>query len=156
MKEIPLTDGHVAVVDDEDFDMLSHYSWQVQHHGRTQYARTTIYPNGQKKTIRMHRIIIGCNSKTKIDHRDGNGLNNKRKNLRVATCTQNNRNARLRNDSTTGFKGVHLKKSSRRFQALIRVDGVRIHLGCFDTAEEAHAAYCVAAQKYFGAFARFK
>lgn len=155
MKEIPLTDGFTALVDDEDFEALSKFTWHVHRHGRMYYPQTTIYKGG-KKTIRMHRMVVGCNSKILIDHKDGNGMNNTRENLRVATSTQNNRNARLRKDSTTGFKGVHFKKASRKFQAHIRVDGERIYLGCFLTPEEAHAAYCKAAQRHFGVFARFQ
>jgi hypothetical protein len=159
MKEIPITQGYVALVDDEDFDMLSKYSWNIHPHGYTFYARTSVSCGvglNRQKTIRMHRLILGCSAEVKVDHRDGNGLNNTRKNLRYATYAQNNRNARLRKDNPTGFKGVHLKRSSGKFQALIRVDKVRIHLGSFVTPEEAHAAYCKAAKKYFGAFARFK
>ncbi len=89
-----------------------------------------------------------------IDHWDGDGLNNCWQNLRAATRSQNQANAKLRADNKTGFKGVTLRKGSRRYQAKIRVNGEHHYLGRFDTPEEAHAVYLTAAKKFFGEFAR--
>lgn len=87
-----------------------------------------------------------------IDHKDGNGLNNKWSNLRLATVAQNTANSKMYSTNTVGFKGV--QRNKRRFQARIIVDGKFHHLGMFATAEEAHDAYVKAAKKHFGEFAR--
>lgn len=89
-----------------------------------------------------------------VDHRDGEGLNNRWENLRQATEAQNARNARRHRDNTTGLKGVHFNRQLGRFQANIHADGVSHHLGLFDTAEEAGEAYANAAQRLHGPFAR--
>ena len=91
-----------------------------------------------------------------IDHIDGNPSNNKISNLREATPRENVRNARIKCISSSGYKGVYLYKDKTRWQAAIRTNGKRKWLGIFDTAEEAHAAYCAAAKIHHGEFARFK
>lgn len=89
-----------------------------------------------------------------VDHKDGNTANNRWSNLRSATPSQNLANRGLPANSSTGFKGVSRHQKSRRFRAVIKAEGRYIHLGFYDTAEEAHAAYCAAATKYYGEFAR--
>lgn len=89
-----------------------------------------------------------------IDHRDGDGLNNRIGNLRMATNAQNLANSKRHRKSTTNFKGVSAVTNSNRFRARIRRGGKEHHLGTFDTPEEAHAAYCRAAAETFGEFAR--
>jgi hypothetical protein len=99
----------------------------------------------------MHRLIMGPGPQ--VDHKDGNGLNNRRSdNLRFATDTQNRANQKVRKDSTTGFKGVRPHRD--KFQARIRVKGREITLGSFATPEEAALAYNAAAKECFGEFAR--
>lgn len=89
-----------------------------------------------------------------LDHINGNRSDNRVANLREATRAQNNMNARLRGDNKTGFKGVFFNKQNRRWQARVTKDGRQIHAGCFDTAEQAHAAYYEAAKLHFGEYAR--
>lgn len=89
-----------------------------------------------------------------IDHRDGDGLKNRWKNLRAATSTQNGANSRISSKNTTGFKGVSFNKQAGRYCANIKVRGKQKWLGSFDAPEPAHAAYLAAAEKYFGEFAR--
>ena len=89
-----------------------------------------------------------------VDHRDGDGLNNRWANIRIATSSQNCGNARIPKNNTSGFKGVSYVKASGRYHAYITVNCERINLGFFDTAEEAARAYKVASQKNFGEFAR--
>jgi hypothetical protein len=113
-----------------------------------------LWSNGRWSAARMHREIFGACDGQLVDHVDGDGLNNRRSNLRIATRAENNRNAAVRKDNTSGFKGVHWHKGDGRWQAQIRVAGKRIRLGAFDTPEAAHAAYCEAAARYHGAFAR--
>jgi len=89
-----------------------------------------------------------------VDHINGNGLDNRRENLRVANKMQNQYNSARQHNNRLGLKGVH--KNGRRYRAQIRADGVKHNLGYFDTAEEAHAAYCEAAKRLHGEFARFE
>lgn len=157
MKQIPLSQGKIALVDDEDFERLSQFKWFAHQSRNTFYAERQIrICVGKQKAIKMHHAILGCDSSQKVDHRDGNGLNNTRENLRLATHLENVRNQKLCRDSTTGFKGVTFNKTRKKFQARIGIEGFKQSLGYYATAEEAHAAYCKAAQKHFGAFARFQ
>ncbi len=87
-----------------------------------------------------------------IDHIDGNGLNNRIENLRLATHTQNARNRRSSGNNTSGFKGVSWQKSDRKWVAKIGFEGRRLYLGCFDTPQEAHAAYMAASLQYHAEF----
>lgn len=89
-----------------------------------------------------------------VDHRDGVRANNRWENLRPATRSENLRNMRLRSDNRSGLKGAHYRPSRGKWQSSIRVGNRTIRLGSFDSAEAAHAAYCEAAKKYFGEFAR--
>jgi hypothetical protein len=112
--------------------------------------------DGQR--YRAHRLawlyMTGEWPPDETDHRDCDGLDNRWPNLREATSTQNKANTRRRRDNTSGFKGVTFNKRDRRFQARIKAGDRERHLGCFDTAEEAYAAYCAAAKEHFGEFAR--
>lgn len=158
MKEIPLTQGMVALVDDEDFERLARFKWRAQRCSRRPssfYAtRWDKQPGGGRLVVKMHRDILAADAGAEVDHRDGNGLNNTRANLRLATHSQNQHNARLRKDNKSGYKGVSWRESRQRFQAAIALGGKQVFLGHFRTAEEAHAAYCKAAEKYHGAFRR--
>lgn len=147
-----------AMIDDEDADLLVHY-WHVHTHKKTQTAYLVRSTSGTYKgTSGMHRVIMGrilgrnLEKWEEVDHRDLNGLNNQRDNLRVATRSQQSANRRMRSENTTGFKGVGRKNS--RYFAAIRVNGKHKHLGMFDTPEEAHEAYVQAAKRYYGEFAR--
>ena len=154
---IELTKGKRAIVDECLFVALSHFKWWA-HKGRNSYyaACHEVTPDGRK--IRsMHAIVLqlyGIHCQHQIDHKDGNGLNNQRDNLRPATLKQNAANRRLHRDSTSGFKGVHFNKKRQRWEASITKDGHRRWLGFHDTAEEAAAAYDRAAIALHGEFAR--
>lgn len=97
-------------------------------------------------------IMTGDWPRLPVDHVDGDGLNNRWANLRLASISQNNANARRRRDNTSGFKGVSRRGAS--YEARIQHEGRRLNLGRYDTAEEAHAAYAKAAQRLFGKFGR--
>lgn len=108
----------------------------------------------------MHRIILARKlgrellPTEKVDHEDGNGLNNRRSNLRLATTTQNNRNRGLQAHNTSGFKGVNWDERLQKYRAKITVNRKCIHLGMFDTAQEAADAYDGAACLCHGRFAK--
>jgi hypothetical protein len=101
-KSIPLTQGKIAIVDDEDYDWLCQYKWHAIFHDKW-YAATG------KKHILMHRILLGITDKTIWgDHKDGDGLNNVRKNIRVTTPLQNGQNKKKFRTNKSGYRGVHL------------------------------------------------
>jgi hypothetical protein len=102
----------------------------------------------------MHADILGTKNGVEIDHCDGNGLNNRRQNLRHATKTENQWNATVRQDNSSGFKGVCFDTEMRRWKASIQYHNKRIHLGRFDSAAEAAIAYDEAATRLFGEFAK--
>jgi hypothetical protein len=163
MKTIPLTQGMVAVVDDEDYAALTRHNWCVSKECRTYYAVRGPKPTEGEHgaNIRMHRAILGVARGVYVDHRDGDGLNNQRHNLRVATDSQNQRNRKRRRPGTTSrHKGVSWDADRCRWQVFIR-DGVRQpdgkhktrFLGRFDDEDAAGRAYDAAALAAFGEFA---
>jgi hypothetical protein len=157
MKTIPLSKGMNAIVDDEDFDILSNFRWQAhKHHSGAFYAtRSSSRAGGKcKRFIQMHRVIAGAPDGLHVDHINGNPLDNRRSNLRFATNSENIRNANIPCTNTSGFKGVVFEPSRRSYRAIITVDGRKKHLGRFKTAREAGAAYDAAARSFFGDFAR--
>jgi hypothetical protein len=146
MKELTLTKGHVAIVDDEDFERLSKYKWTYLPPG---YARRNSKANGENRSIALHREVLGITDPAiKVDHINRNGLDNRRANLRVCTNQQNCRNQRGKG---TGYKGVSLHYG--RYRARIKVDYNDKNLGTFDSAEEAARVYDKAAKEMFGEFA---
>lgn len=147
---IPLSRGCVAVIDAADLPLVAPYVWTVMRSARTSYARRTV----QGVSILLHRVVMGDPPGIRIDHRDGDGLNCRRANLRPATYAQNNRNTRLRSDNRCGFKGVRKHSLCNKFQASICTAGVRTYLGLFVTAEEAYAAYCAASAEQHQDFGR--
>jgi len=161
MKTIRLTQNQVAFVDDSDYEFLSQWRWCAvwMKCTRSYYAvrRARIYEGHQNGTrIWMHRQILGLapGDKRQGDHANRHTLDNQRSNLRVATREQQSANQRLSRDSRTGLKGVTWHKGQGIYHARIRVARKLIHLGQFTGKHEAHAAYCTAAIKYFGEFAR--
>lgn len=156
-KIIPLTRGFQTRVSNQDFERLSAFKWHAGFSGRKTkkvYAKRSIRVNGKNKFIYMHRFIVGEDA-LKVDHRDGDGLNNTRRNLRRASNHQNACNTSLRKHTGTELKGVTFVRARCKFQAQIGVNKRHLFLGYFDTKEEAHRAYCDAAREHHKAFARF-
>jgi len=158
MKEIPLTQGQVAIVDDDDFEAVSSLKWfaHKQTKVKTYYAERNIrFPDGSRKPLAMHVYLMGPPPGYMVDHIDGNGLNNSREsNLRICLCSQNQGNARIRKDCSSGVKGVTFRKRENKWYARIQVNQKRMVLGRYDTIDAAAKAYADAAFKYFGEFAR--
>ncbi len=149
---IPLTQGQNAIVDAEDYDFLMQWNWTAcwDPKVKTFYAYRRITVNGKSISISMHRALLNCDT-PHTDHADGNGLNNRRSNLRPCSVSQNIQNMNKRKYGKSGFKGVSRK--GRRWRARIRINGVPTLLGNYNTPEEAAAAYNKAAEEHFGEFA---
>lgn len=153
MKEIKLTKGQVATVDDVDFVTLNKYKWQAVSRKNTYYARRTVKIKGQKIDIYMHTIIVALPKEFWADHKDHNGLNNCRDNLRVATKAQNSYNRSPYSNCWPPYKGVQLSANGKKYHARIRYKGLSTRLGTFDTALEAASIYNEKAKELFGDFA---
>lgn len=154
MKEIKLTQGKVALVDDEDFEYFNQWKWYAAKGRRTFYAQRNGYNENGKYIIHMHREILGLTDpEIFCDHRDTDGLNNQKHNLRTATRTQNNANKKSSKSSTSSFLGVSYHKSRNNWRATIFKDYKQIHLGSFKTEIEAAKAYDKHALEIHGEFA---
>lgn len=148
--EIPVTGGHIAIVDAEDADLVSAYNWAALPTGRTVYAQRALKKSdGRWTTQKMHTLITGY---ALTDHRNGIGLDNRRANLREATHAQNLRNIRIR-PGVSGFKGVTWWEMRGVWKAQIRRDGRSNHIGYFANAHDAALAYDEAARRIHGEFA---
>jgi len=140
MKEIRLTQGYLTLVDDEDFEYLSQWKWYAIRTGRNMYA-TRNESSLQKKTIYMHREIIGnIENGFGVDHIDHNSLNNQRSNLRVASRAENLRNSRSGIGSSSKYIGVSFYKMYRKWRAQIMVNGKNKHIGYFESEIDAAKA----------------
>lgn len=156
MKKIPLTRGMFAIVDDEDFEELSKFNWCAFRGRYTFYAMRKVPVNGKEKVLQLHRAILKPLDSQQVDHRDGNGLNNVRSNLRLATHSQNKMNSKRYKNNKSGFKGVFWDRRDKKWRAEIRFNGNCKPLGYFSNPEDAYAAYCAAATELHGSFARFE
>ncbi len=152
MKEIKLTKGFSAQVDDEDYDRINQYKWYVKKDRNTYYAVRDSRKKGKRRYFSMHREILNNPTGTLTDHKDRNGLNNQRSNIRVCTRLENNKNVHLRKDSTTGIKGVCFDKRSKRWCANIGFNGRLRWLGYFNTPKDAEKVYDEANIRLFGDF----
>jgi hypothetical protein len=157
MKQIQLTQGYICLVDDEDFEFLSQFKWEIDKRASGVYVKRYVYSmvNGKRKrtVFYIHRYIMGVtDKKVFVDHEDGNTMNNMRSNLRVCTQAQNSRNKKYR-PNTSGFKGVHPRPSGR-WASKIMYNYQTVTVGTFDTPEEAARAYDEKAKELFGEFAR--
>lgn len=151
-KIIELTQNKYAVVDDEDYDRLRGLKWHYHSsgyavHGGNHYRKIS-------KTY-MHRLIINAPKNMEVDHINGDGLDNRKENLRIVTKAENAMNrSRSSKNNHSGFKGVSFYKRLNKWQAYINKDRKFIFLGYFDAKIEAAKAYDTAAKQYFGEFAK--
>jgi hypothetical protein len=157
MRTIPLTKGKTALVDDDDFERLSRHSWSAYERRGLWYARrgTRNRKLGVQKLISMHREILNAPDGIDVDHRDRDGLNNQKYNLRLCNSKQNGCNSRFYSSNTSGFRGVSRAMSKTNpWQASIRIDGKQKYLGIFSDRLAAAMAYNNAALEFHGEFAR--
>ncbi len=152
MKLILLTQGQFAIVDDADYDWLNQWKWCALKRRATFYAGRNIGGRCNQRLVLMHREIMNAQNGQEIDHKEGNGLNNQRKNLRFCTHSQNMMNSR-KQKGTSRFKGIYWNKQKQKWRAMITIDHKRIHLGYFVSEKQAAKIYQKAANEYFGEFA---
>jgi len=155
MKEIQLTKGMVALVDDEDFERVNKFKWYTFQSHKVNYAVRDIHIGKIKYRIRMHNLIMNYSpDDILVDHKDGDGLNNQKYNLRFCTHSQNNMNKRPQIGGSSKYKGVHFDRSRNKWTAQIWRNNVYFYIGRFKTEIEAAKAYNTKAIELFAEFAR--
>lgn len=159
MKEIKLTRGHIAIVDDEDFEYLSKFKWQaIPKGGDRVYARRSkrigSRSEGKQLSFYMHREVTNAKKGEYVDHINHNTLDNTRNNLRKCTNAQNSKNNRGQTSQRihSKYKGVKKNLNSTTYSARITVDGKSIYLGSYKTQEEAAESYNKAAVEFHGEY----
>lgn len=146
MKKIKLTQNQYALVDNEDFERLDKFKWHIKKQSNSSYAART----KNNKTLRMHRIITDCPKDMVVDHINGDGLDNRKENLRVCTRKENSMNRKLNKNNSLNYKGVRLHTPSSKYQVRLR----QKHIGLFDCIHKAAKAYNKAALEMFKEFAK--
>jgi hypothetical protein len=153
-KEIQLTQGKVAIVDDADFEFLNQFKWHaLKLAGKFYVGRKLTVSKCKQNQILMHRFIMKPDKGMVIDHLDGNPLNNQKNNLRICTHSENMRNCKISINNTSGFKGVSFVKKNNTYKSAIKLNKKTIYLGYYIDPIDAARAYNDAALKYHGEFA---
>lgn len=142
MKKIPLSQGQYALVDDADYLSLSKFKWFALKYRKHFYAGRSATINGKHFTLFMHRLIINTPPGFHTDHINHNGLDNRRRNLRIATPRENGMNRRgLQSNNTSGFTGVSWFEQRRKWRVRTTINGKQILIGFFDNKRNAAEAY---------------
>lgn len=153
-REIPLTKGMVAIVDEADFEWLSRFKWCASKGNSGEfYAVRNLRKGSKPRQVLMHREIISAQERELVDHRNHDTLDNRRENLRKATKQQNQSNQRPQNGRTSAFKGVCWDVAGKKWRAYIVVNKRQYSLGRFGDEKSAAAAYNHAAMELHGEFA---
>lgn len=160
--EIPLTHGYKTIIDETDLRLITKKMQVGIYKTSGPYALHNIRTENGVRPARFHRLIMEqilgrtLNANESVDHIDGDGLNNRRSNLRLCTHSTNAMNSKQRSDNKSGYKGVCFHKLSGLWRSYIRVNKKQRSLGYYKTPEQAHEAYKRAAVEYYGEFARFE
>jgi hypothetical protein len=154
-KEIQLTQGKVAIVDDEDYEYLNQWKWQAnQKKSKRFYAYRGKKIDGKYKMIYLHRFVLNIIDKNIfIDHVNMNPLDNRKQNLRICNRSQNQMNKNVQKNNISGYKGVHFDKRTNKFFSYVTVNKKRYWLGYFIDPIDAAKAYNKGAIKFHGEFA---
>lgn len=144
--------GLLAVVDDEDYERVNALNWFAASDGYNMYAVRTYWDNGKFRKMRMHRFVINAPSGMEVDHREGNGLDNRKHMLRICTHAENMRNRKLVSTNTSGYMGV--QKSGNKWAATIGHDGALLNLGAFGNPRHAALVRDLFAREIYGEFAK--
>lgn len=150
MKLIPLSKGEYGRVDDEDFERLNQHKWFISANGYAVRNREDWKTN--PGLIRMHRVIMNTPEGLDTDHRNGNKLDNRKRNLRICTRSQNNANIRKYKNKSSTYKGVCWDKSRKKWLVSLKQGYNQIHIGRFDSEIHAAMAYDIWAKDLFGEF----
>jgi hypothetical protein len=148
--EIELIGGKCAIVDASDYEWLSRWKWRVGKFQNTNYAIRT----GRCGQRYMHTLLLGAKSEELVDHINGNGLDNRRCNLRVCTIAENARNRKKSPNKTSKYKGVSWDKRDKKWRSQIKIDHKTTSLGYYQSEVDAAKAYDIRAKELFGKFAR--
>ena len=156
MMEIQLSNGGVAWVDDEDYELVKGKSWRRFPVEGITYAAHSLWVKETKKTthVLMHRVIMKAEKGQQVDHANRDGLDNRRTNLRFSSIAENLYNSKKRKNSLSIYKGVSRTSTGRLWRARLWIDGVETFLGSYASPIEAARAYDVAALKYCNGFAK--
>lgn len=151
---LPLSQGKVAVIDFEDFEKVRGFKWYAQKAGSCFYACRDVWEGGNRTKLFLHRFLTNCPPDLEVHHINGDGLDNRQENLQICTAQQH-RFARQRKkaDASSKCRGVSWSKRYEEWRARIGHHGVTIHLGYFDSEEDAARAYDAKATELFGEFA---
>jgi hypothetical protein len=156
---VPYKGQHVAVeFDEEDLPLFLAHRWRILNMKASKgvrYLQTTITEHGRARSVLFHRAVLGITDpKVHVDHINDEGLDNRRANLRTCTPSQNLANKRVLRVSKCGYRGVQKNSRGRSYNARIKVNNKLLHIGSYETPEEAAKAYDARAIEVFGAFAR--
>lgn len=147
MKQVQLTGGFVALIDDEDFERVTAYNWFYQ----ISKCKTRVYAvtNIDRKLVSMQNFILGRKKGFMVDHKIGEGLDNRKDNLRYLTRSQNTVNARLKKNNKSGYTGVLYVERIKKYEVAIKVNRKNIRIGYYEKFEDAKSARIAAEEKYF-------
>lgn len=156
MREIPLTQDKIALVDDEDYEQVMQYKWHAQNIENCWYATANIRVKGARKSLRMHRLLLNLSfgDRRQVDHINHSGLDNRRSNMRICTNAENRRNRRA-SKKISEYLGVSWRRTNCKWVAQITTKNHVINLGSFMLEDCAALAYDFAALKYHRDFANF-
>ena len=157
MNEITLTQNKVAFVDDKDFERVNRFKWYAQNHGNQWYAvrnETYHHKKQRQRKVQMHRFITGISREWWIDHVNGEGLDNRRNNLRPCTNSTNQANRKTSCNKIVEYKGVYFHKKSGKYMVRIQQDGYRYFLGEYYSPIFAAEIYDKKAVELFGEYAK--
>lgn len=155
MNKLKLTQGKYAILDKEDYENLKKFKWHYGEYGKTGYAKRLIWDKKNKKSkiVRMHHFVLPLRKGYMVDHINGNGIDNRRNNLRLVTKSQNMMNSGVRKNSTTKVTGVSWHKQIKRWRAYISINKKQISLGTYLSLEEAIKARLNGENKFHKTFA---
>jgi hypothetical protein len=146
---VPLTRGYSALVDAEDYERVASFAWSAAKPSNVVYA----VRDEKRKRIYLHRFILNAPDGVEVDHWNGDGLDNRRENLRLCSHAENVRNSRPHARGTSSYKGVHLHRASGKWAVEIQVNEKRRFIGLFGDETEAAKAYDAAARASHGEYA---
>ena len=153
---IPLTQGYEAIVDDEFSALVTPFNWRAAVSGENIYAVRWDASTGKRVLQLMHRIVLSAPPGIQVDHINGNGLDNRIKNLRLATNQQNSQNQRITKRNSSGYKGVSWCAATKKWKAMIWVDKSPMYLGVYSNIEKAAEVYAEASKRFHREFGRTK